>query len=140
MGKRFLQDFLEKLIFIHVATDRGQEVSWRNKKQQLSVQKRQIPMFQASHVQQDPVLALYVTFKEEIILLFPSPNGRKCAPFYLPLVLPYRLRQVETVFHHHKAKKKSDTRSTQSPHSQTLAQLSRSRCLSGLYLHISWNS
>lgn len=62
-------------------------------------------MFQASHVQQDPVLALYVTFKEEIILLFPSPNGRKCAPFYLPLVLPYRLRQVETVFHHHKAKK-----------------------------------
>ena len=44
-----------------------------------------------------------------------------------------------TVYKKRKEKKKQTQRQHQSPHSQTPVQLSRPRCLSGLYLHISWN-
>lgn len=94
--------------------DRGQEVSWRNKKQQLSAQKRQMLMSQASRKQQNPVLTLYVTFgggsESRYTFYYFSLQIAKntfystCSWYCLTV-----LSQVETVFHHDKAKKKKLT-------------------------------
>lgn len=73
--------------------DRGQEVSWRNKKQQLSAQKRQMLMSQASRKQQNPVLTLYVTFgggaeSRYTFYYFPLQIAKNYVLFYLQLALP----------------------------------------------------
>jgi hypothetical protein len=110
-------------------------------------------MSQVTHKEQNPVLTLYVIFGGQGVshctfyYFPPQIGGNKCHSTCIWHCLTV-LRQAETVFHHDKTKrKKQKTKQKknltpgqpQSPHSQSLAQLSRSGCLSGLYLHISWN-